>query len=116
MIKLSTLIIMKISTLTILLFAFSLSVVAQDLPGFKTSSYNGVLGVFNNPANAAQNNYRWDFNLFSANINVGNNNASFNLKKLGEITQSDSLINQLIGTEGKASNGLLGVEAKVHHY
>lgn len=89
---------------------FSLS--AQDLPGFRTSNYNGVVGVFSNPANAAQNNYKWDANLFSVGVGVGNNNASFSLKNIGELAKDDSLINRFIGKGGKSSNALLGVDIK----
>lgn len=89
-----------------------LNLSAQDLPGFRTSNYNGVVGVFSNPANVAQNNYKWDVNLFSIGVGVGNNNASFDLKNIGELVKNDSLINQFIGTKGKSSNALLGVDLK----
>lgn len=90
----------------------SFTLFAQDLPGFRTSNYNGVVGIFSNPANAAQNNYKWDVNLFSAGVGVGNNNASFSLKNIGELGKDDSLINRFIGTRGKSSNALLGVDIK----
>ncbi len=90
----------------------SINLFAQDLPGFRTSNYNGVVGVFSNPANAAQNNYKWDVNLFSIGVGVGNNNASFSLKNIGELGKDDSLINQFVGTRGKSSNALLGFDLK----
>lgn len=90
----------------------SVSLTAQDLPGFRTSNYSGVTGIFSNPANAAQNNYKWDVNLFGIGVGVGNNNASFDLKNIGELVKNDSLINQFIGTRGKSSNALLGVDIK----
>lgn len=90
----------------------SFNLFAQDLPGIRTSNYNGVLGVYSNPANAAQNNFKWDVNLFSIGVGVGNNNASFSLKNLGELGNGDSLINQFVGTRGKSSNALLGVDIK----
>ncbi len=94
------------------LASISFNAFAQDLPGFRTSNYNGVVGVFSNPANVAQNNYKWDVNLFSIGVGVGNNNASFSLKNIGELGKDDSLINRFIGPNGKSSNALLGVDLK----
>lgn len=103
---------MKAIQLTILLSCSILGAFAQDLPGFRTSNYNGVIGVFTNPANAAQNNYAWDVNFFSMGLNLGNNNASFSLKNMSKLTEGDSVINQLIGKPGQSSSALFGADIK----
>ncbi|GAB1462258.1 hypothetical protein [Pedobacter sp.] len=98
---------MKSFFLTTILAGFSLNLCAQELPGFRTSNYNGVLGVFSNPANASQNNYKWDVNFLSLGVGIGNNNASFGLKNLSDLTDGNSLSDQLIGDGAKASNAFL---------
>ncbi len=68
---------------------------AQDFPGYRTSNYTGVNGVFYNPANIADSRYRWDFNLFSISTSVGNNKASFQLKDIGKTFDADSIKNKI---------------------
>lgn len=86
--------------------------VAQDFPGYRTGNYTGVNGVFYNPANIADSRYRWDFNLFSLNTSVGNNQASFKLKNIGDTFKDDSLINQFIGKDAGTTSGQ--VNASIH--
>ena len=61
--------------------SFSISF-SQTLPGYNTSNYNGVNGVFNNPANVVGSKYKWNVNLFSLNAGLANDNASFSLKNI----------------------------------
>lgn len=103
---------MKVTFLTALLISCTLNVFSQDLPGFRTSNFNGVLGVYSNPANAAQNNYKWDVSLLTMGAGVGNNNASFGLKNLQDLTDGDALSDQLIGESSKPSNALFGADIK----
>lgn len=98
--------------LTTALVCMSFGVFSQELPGFRTSNYNGVLGVFSNPANASQNNYSWDVNLFSFGVGVGNNNASFSLKNIKDLTEEDAITDKLIGDGGKAASALFGADIK----
>lgn len=100
---------MKHFFLTAAMLCVGASIFAQDLPGFKTSNYNGVIGVYSNPANVAQNNYKWDIHLFSIGVGVGNNNASFSLKNLSD---TDSLLNRMVGNPNKASNALLAADVR----
>lgn len=103
---------MKTVLLTAVITCLSLGVFAQELPGFKTSNYNGVLGVFSNPANASQNNYSWDVSLFSIGASIGNNNASFSLKNIKDLTESDSVIDRLVGNPNQSSSALFGADVK----
>ena len=95
--------------LIIALLVLSQTVSAQDFPGYRTGSYTGVNGVFFNPANIADSRYRWDFNLFSLNTSVGNNQASFKLKSIGDTFNGDSLSNKFIGKNAGASSGNVNV-------
>lgn len=46
---------------------------AQDFQGLQTSNYAGIIGVFSNPANIADNRLKFDMVLFGANVDVENN-------------------------------------------
>ena len=77
---------------------------AQDFPGFRSGNYTGVNGVFFNPANIADSRYRWDVNLFSLSTFVGNDQATFNLKTIGETFKEDGFTKQVInGNAGPTS-------------
>lgn len=77
---------------------------SQDFPGYRTGNYTGVNGVFFNPANIADSRYRFDINLFSTSVLVGNDQASFKLSEIGETFDSDKLTDQLFkGNAGPAS-------------
>ncbi|MGK2863658.1 MAG: DUF5723 family protein [Chitinophagaceae bacterium] len=93
--------------LILTLFVLSQTLSAQDFPGYRTGNYTGVNGVFFNPANIADSRYRWDVNLFSLNTSVGNNQASFKLKTIGETFKGDSIANQFIGNQPGASSGIV---------
>jgi hypothetical protein len=80
---------------------------AQDLPGFRTSNYSGVNGVFYNPASIADSRYRWDVNLFSVNVQAGSEKASFKLSNISKAFDGDSAISaQLFGKENGIANGI----------
>ncbi len=96
----------------IALVFFSQTVAGQDFSGYRTGNYTGVNGVFFNPANIADSRYRWDFNLFSMSLNVGNNQASFNLKDISNSFETDSLTKRFIGSEAGMSSGML--TANIH--
>lgn len=83
---------------------------AQDLPGFRTSNYSGVNGIFANPANIADSRYRWDVNLASVHVQAGSEKASFKFSNIGKAFDGDSAINaQLFGKENGIANGLAAI-------
>jgi hypothetical protein len=84
-------------------------VFSQSFPGYRSGNYTGVNGVFHNPANIANNRYRWDVNLVGLGVNVGNSQASFTLSDLDAVFNSevDSLF---FGNSNKASNGIIHTE------
>jgi hypothetical protein len=85
---------------------------AQNFPGYSTGNYSGVNGVFANPANVADSKYRWDLNLFSFGMMVGNNNASFSLKDIGSTFNGDSLSNKLTGKGAGLTSGMINMDVR----
>ncbi len=83
---------------------------AQDFQGFRSSNYSGVNGVFFNPANTVDNNYRFDVNLFSFSTLVGNNQASFKLDNLSNSFDSDKIQDQIFGKNAGPSSGMAVVD------
>ena len=81
----------------------------SQLDGIRSSNYLGVKSVFLNPANIADNPYRWDVNIFSFDVGVGDYNASFNLHNLqGKMgNQIDSL---MFGSKAKAASAYAGID------
>ena len=79
------------------------------LSGYRSGNYSGVNGVFSNPANIADNRYRWDVNLFSLNGNVGNSNGTFSLKDLESAFGSD-VDSFFFGNSNKETSGIASVE------
>ncbi|HLX93872.1 MAG TPA: DUF5723 family protein [Puia sp.] len=81
----------------------------NQFEGIRSSNYLGVKSVFFNPANIADNAYRWDANLFSVNAGVGDYNVSFNLhnlqSKMGN--QTDSI---MFGSKSKAASAYAGID------
>lgn len=94
------------------LFFSTFSLQAQNFPGYSTGNYTGVNGVFANPANIADSRYRWDVNLFSIGMLVGNNNASFGLKDLGSSFNGDSLRNKLTGKGAGYTSAVVNMEVR----
>lgn len=101
---------MKSIYLLLLLCASILSLSAQDFSGYRVGNYTGVNGAFFNPANIADSRYRFDINLFSMSTSAGNNQASFNAKKLFQSFSADSLENQLFGKNAGSSSGIISVD------
>src|SRR4029077_21049994 len=58
---------------------------AQTYPGYRTGNYTGVNGVFFNPANIADNRFKWNVNLFAINGFVGTDQGGL---KFSDITHS----------------------------
>jgi len=67
------------------------STYAQIFPGYRTSNYNGVNGVFFNPANIADNRFKWSVNLVSVNAFVGNDQNKLAFRDLSRSFKGDSL-------------------------
>jgi hypothetical protein len=99
----------KLCVLTTALFA-SLTLFSQNFPGFRSGNYTGVNGVFYNPANIADNRYRWDANLLSFNVNAGNSQATFKLKTIETLFSGDNVDSVLFGASGKESSGMAYME------
>ncbi len=98
-----------IFVLFLVLLLFS-NAYTQDFQGFRSSNYSGVNGVFFNPANTVDNNYRSDFNLFSVSTLIGNNQASFTLNNLTNSFKGDSIKNQIFGKNAGLSSGMAIVD------
>src|SRR2546423_7212080 len=64
--------------LLVLLQAFYLTGVAQELIGYNYSNYNGVNSIISNPASIVDSCYKVHFNLFTINAYGGNNGYEFN--------------------------------------
>jgi hypothetical protein len=92
------------------LFLSFISSFAQDYNGYRVGNYTGVNGVFFNPANIADSRYRFDFNLFSLNTFAGNNQASFNAKKITQTFDTDSLQNQIFGKNAGSASGMISMD------
>ncbi len=76
--------------------ALTLSSLAQSFPGYRTSNYTGVNGVFFNPANIADNRFKWDVNVFAINGFVGNDQAGLRFKDITKSFNADSLKSKLL--------------------
>lgn len=98
-----------VSILTVCLGMLMNARAQQDLAGYRTGNYNGVNGVFSNPANIANNRYRWDVNLLGINASVGNNQAQFKLGDLGKTFDGDKLTDQLFGANAGKTSGIVNV-------
>ncbi|MGZ5247263.1 MAG: DUF5723 family protein [Flavitalea sp.] len=101
---------MKSITLLICFLATTFQIFAQSFPGYRTSNYSGVNGVFFNPASIADSRFKFDLNLVSINTLFGNDQASFNLKDFNSSFDEDYILNQLEGSNSIESNGMLNVD------
>src|SRR6478736_4529423 len=81
---------------TIILFFCVYSLSAQTYPGYRTSNYTGVNGVFFNPANIADNRFKWDVNLFAINGFVGTNQGGLKFSDITHSFTADSLKSKLL--------------------
>src|SRR5687767_7701625 len=98
---------MKKILLSGLLAASAFALNAQSFSGLRTGNYTGVNGVFYNPANIADSRYKYDVNLFSIDMLVSNNNASFQLKNISENFKGDELETNFLGKNAGPTNGLV---------
>jgi hypothetical protein len=101
---------MKKTVTLLLLMGCLVHAQAQDFAGYRTGNYTGVNGVYFNPANIADSRYRWDANLISLNVGVGNNQASFKLSELDKTFSGDSIQNQFFGKDKGATKGLINLD------
>ncbi len=94
-----------------IVFALAISAsIGQSLPGFRTSNYSGVNGVFYNPANTADSKYKYDVNLLSADMLVANNKASFDLANIGDNFKGEALRDNFLTNSAGASSGLITLD------
>jgi hypothetical protein len=102
---------MKTILLSFLCFALCIckAQAQNQFDGIRSSQYLGVKSVFFNPANIAENPYRWDLNFFTLGAGAGDLNVSFNIKtlknKMGN--QTDSM---LFGSNAKAASAYAGID------
>src|SRR5450432_91530 len=85
----------------VLVFILTLACVASDIyaqsyPGYSTGNYTGVNGLFFNPANIANNRYKWDINIFAINGFVGTDQGGLSFGDITEGFNSDSLRSKLL--------------------
>jgi hypothetical protein len=81
--------------ITILITVCNYIQAQQSFSGIKTGNLSGILGATANPANLADNHYKWDVNLASFNQHFANNTQSFKFSTLfdGSTTFFDSIFN-----------------------
>jgi len=100
----------KLAALVACGIGIAASTFGQDFPGYRTGNYSGVNGVFFNPANVVDSRFRWDVNLFSVSANIGNNNAEYKMKDIGDMFKNDStLMNKFFPINGKPTNALSSI-------
>jgi outer membrane protein OmpA-like peptidoglycan-associated protein len=88
---------MRNLTLTLAcLLSISFLTTAQTFPGYRTGNYTGVNGVFFNPANIADNRYKWDVNVFGVNGFIGNNQSGLRFSDITRSFNGDSLKSRLL--------------------
>lgn len=68
----------------------------QTYPGYRTSNYTGVNGLFFNPANLADNRFKWDINLFAINGFVGTDQGGLKFSDITKSFNSTDLRNNLL--------------------
>src|ERR1700761_1643719 len=64
---------------------------AQTYPGYRTGNYTGVNGVVFNPANIADNRFKWDVNIFAINGFVGTDQGGLKFKDITKSFNADDL-------------------------
>lgn len=88
--------------------------ISQSYSGFRTGSFAGIHGALFNPAFIADNRLKYDINLASFNLGVGNNfltinnSALFNPNKFNEPDFQDKYITQNL--DGKIKNAFINVD------
>jgi outer membrane protein OmpA-like peptidoglycan-associated protein len=69
---------------------------SQTFPGYRTGNYTGVNGVVFNPANIADNRFKWDVNVFAINGFVGTSQSGLRFKDITRSFNADSLKSKLL--------------------
>ena len=69
---------------------------AQTYPGYRTGNYTGVNGVFFNPANIADNRFKWDINLIAVNGFVGTDQGGLKYSDITKSFNADDLKSNLL--------------------
>ncbi|AEV96407.1 hypothetical protein A4D02_19820 [Niastella koreensis] len=69
---------------------------AQTYPGYRTGNYTGVNGGVFNPANIADNRYKWDVNIIAINGFTGTNQSGLRFKDITRTFNADSLKSKLL--------------------
>jgi outer membrane protein OmpA-like peptidoglycan-associated protein len=72
------------------------SIRSQTYPGYRTGNYTGVNGVVFNPANIADNRFKWDVNIFAVNGFAGSNQSGLRFKDITRSFNADSLKSRLL--------------------
>ncbi len=80
----------------LLFFAFTSVSIAQSFPGYRTSNYTGVNGVFFNPANIADNRFKFDINIIAINGFIGTDQGGLRFKDITKSLSADSLRAKLL--------------------
>src|ERR1700712_547069 len=75
----------KLLFAAMVVIGFASRSLAQTYPGYRTGNYTGVNGFFFNPANIADNRFKWDINLIAVNGFVGTDQGGL---KFSDITKS----------------------------
>src|SRR5436305_531015 len=82
--------------ITMTFIVFLTKTFAQTYPGYRTSNYTGVNGVFFNPANIADNRFKWDVNIFAINGFVGTDQGGLKFSDITHSFTADSLRSKLL--------------------
>ncbi|MEO5591000.1 MAG: DUF5723 family protein [Chitinophagaceae bacterium] len=86
----------KCCLLFLCMFACAVIANAQTFPGYRTSNYTGVNGVIFNPANIADNRFKWDVNVIAVNGFVGTSASGLKFKDITHSFNADSLKSKLL--------------------
>ena len=95
---------------------------AQTYPGYQTGNYTGVNGVFFNPANIADNRFKWDINLLAIHAFAGNDQTGLKFSDMTGSFHADSLktkllrgnqkVNSLLYTDVLGPSFMIGLSAR----
>jgi outer membrane protein OmpA-like peptidoglycan-associated protein len=80
---------MKRTPIVFVLMALLLGSRAQDFQGIQSSNYAGILGVYSNPANLADNRMTFDMTLIGLNFGVENNYVGVKRNSLKRAKDAD---------------------------
>ncbi|HTI92542.1 MAG TPA: DUF5723 family protein [Puia sp.] len=87
---------MRKIALVLCLLVITAVTLAQTYPGYRTSNYTGVNGVFFNPANIADNRFKWDVNIFAIDGFVGTSSRGLRFSDITRSFNADSLKSKLL--------------------